>query len=155
MEEFFEKVLRHGVKAQRVRKDLYGRCGCLQEGDVQDGIAMDRRSLPVTAFILSIIAGALIIIQTALVVVLGSVSLLQTRDLAILGLVSGMAVLGGAWMMYRKADSHVWAGLVLIVFSITSIATGGGFILGAVLGFVAGILSIVWQGDEGEGSFLD
>ncbi|MBM4237216.1 MAG: hypothetical protein FJ151_01885 [Euryarchaeota archaeon] len=116
---------------------------------------MDNSELPVTAFILSIIAGALILIHTVLVVVLGSLYFLQTRDLAFIGLVSGGAVIVGAWKMYDNADSHIWAGLLILVFSIASIVAGGGFILGAVLGFVAGILSIIWQGEGGEGSFLD
>ncbi len=64
---------------------------------------------------------------------------------AAIGLVSGIIVLIGAVMIYvRPSKTPTW-GLLVLIFSITSFVGMGGFFVGAILGFVGGILALTWS----------
>ncbi|MEM3401448.1 MAG: DUF6114 domain-containing protein [Nitrososphaerota archaeon] len=63
----------------------------------------------------------------------------------LVNVVSGIVVLIGALMLYsRPKQVHMWGTLVLI-FSIISLVSMGGFIIGAILGIVGGALAIAWK----------
>ncbi|MEM1532340.1 MAG: DUF6114 domain-containing protein [Nitrososphaerota archaeon] len=63
----------------------------------------------------------------------------------LVNVVSGIVVLIGALMLYsRPKQAHMWGTLVLI-FSIISLVSMGGFIIGAILGIVGGALAIAWK----------
>ena len=63
-------------------------------------------------------------------------------NMSAVGVVSGAIVLIGALMMYYKpSESYKW-GVIVLVFSIISLFGMGGFLIGAVLGIVGGILAI-------------
>lgn len=64
---------------------------------------------------------------------------------AALGIVSGLLVLVGAVMMYTQPRQATTWGVVVLVFSIVSLSGGGGFFVGAILGFVGGILALTWK----------
>ncbi len=104
------------------------------------------------AFRLSLIAGVLIIINSALVGISAKwlPGLLPTlpgssgNDPALLlsisavGLISGILVLVGGLMMRLKPNyAKVW-GVWVAVFSIPSLISGGGLIVGFILGLVSG-----------------
>jgi len=61
------------------------------------------------------------------------------------GLIFAILVLVGAVMLWMKPQSHVAAGVIILLFSLFSIISGGGFIIGLILGIVGGILGIVWN----------
>jgi len=111
---------------------------------------------PTKAFLLSLIAGVLIVCNSALLGVAtrwfpkviptlpGSTvndSTLLYR-LAAIGLAFGVLVLLGAILLRIKpAHRRAW-GIMILVFSIPSIVTGGGFIIGVILGIIGGALAL-------------
>ncbi len=65
--------------------------------------------------------------------------------LAAIGIVSGIIVLIGAIMLYSQpAKASTW-GAIVLAFSIASLFGMGGFFLGAILGVLGGVLAIAWK----------
>jgi len=113
---------------------------------------MSQNEKPTKAFTLSLIAGILIISNSALLGVaatwfpwiiptLPGSSANDTTvliRLAAVGLIFGVLVLLGAIMLYSKpANKKAW-GIMIVLFSIPSVVTGGGFIIGFILGIIGG-----------------
>jgi hypothetical protein len=65
--------------------------------------------------------------------------------ITIVGLVSGVLILFGALMLNGKPASSKAIGTVIIVFSVPSIVTGGGFIIGFILGIIGGVKALRWK----------
>jgi len=83
------------------------------------------------------VAGILIISNTILA---NDTQTLYT--LTAIGLILGMLVLLAAILLHIKpVNKKVW-GIIIIVFSIPSVLTGGGFIIGFILGIIGGALSL-------------
>ncbi len=116
---------------------------------------------PTTAFVLSLIAGALILIGGGmgsffLGMMGGSSGMMGGRmmgfpgwefgiGLSVLGLIVGLIVIFGAIMLDSKPNEHRTWGAIILIFSILSILIGmGGFGLGAILGIIGGALAISW-----------
>jgi len=113
---------------------------------------MSRSEKPTKTFTLSLTAGILIIGNSAL---LGAAAtwfpwIIPTLPgssandttvlirLAAVGLIFGVLVLLGAIMLHIKpANKKAW-GIIIVVFSIPSVLTGGGFIIGFILGIIGG-----------------
>jgi Family of unknown function (DUF6114) len=117
---------------------------------------MSRSEKSTNAFILSLIAGIFIISNTVLLGVAarwfpGMIPTLPgstANDTSVLyrlsaiGLIFGVLVLLGAIMLHIKpANKKTW-GIIIIVFSMPSVITGGGFIIGFILGIIGGALAI-------------
>jgi len=64
---------------------------------------------------------------------------------AILGMVSGIVVLVGAVMLGSKIEQNTIWGTVIIAFSAIGLLGGGGFLVGSLLGFLAGLMAILWR----------
>jgi hypothetical protein len=65
--------------------------------------------------------------------------------LAVIGILSGIIILVGAIMIYNQpAKASAWGTLVL-AFSIVSLFGMGGFFFGAIMGVVGGILAMTWK----------
>ena len=61
------------------------------------------------------------------------------------GLISGLVVFGSGFMVRLRPDqSSVW-GLLVLVFSVLSFFGSGGFVLGAILGIVGGVMTLRWK----------
>jgi hypothetical protein len=59
--------------------------------------------------------------------------------LSAVGLVLGVIVLvGGVLQLLRPANKKAW-GVITIVFSVSSVIMGGGFMIGFILGILEGI----------------
>ncbi|MCS7125343.1 MAG: hypothetical protein NZ929_00290 [Aigarchaeota archaeon] len=120
------------------------------------------RDRPTAAFALSLIGGIFIIIGslvTALVTVLfGGVLMLipfvgglgaLIIVFGIIGLVFGIITLIGATMINSGDPSKVRTGSILVlIFSILSLLTGGGFIIGFILALIGSILGLTWKPSE-------
>lgn len=64
---------------------------------------------------------------------------------SLIGLVSGIIIIVGAVMLQsRPAEAQTW-GVLILVFSVISIFGTGGFVLGAILGIIGGILALTWK----------
>jgi hypothetical protein len=61
------------------------------------------------------------------------------------GLVSGIIVLVSAVMLLANLGQRRTWGILILVFSILSFIGLGGFIIGAVLGMVGGIMTLRWK----------
>jgi hypothetical protein len=122
--------------------------------------ALNRKSTK--DFTLSLIAGILIVSNSALLGVvarwfLGIMPTLpgsSTNDplvfytLSAIGILFGVLVTLGAILLRSKpANKKVW-GLMIIAFSIPSIITGGGFIIGFLLGIMGGKMSLSGNKNE-------
>jgi hypothetical protein len=108
---------------------------------------------PVTAFIISLIGGTLIL-AGALVVLYLYLLLLPSNIFAgadsyfesLLGLATGPAIMIIAVLFYTRPVHHVVYGSVVIVLSLVSwVSFLGGLFAGLILGVVGGVLIIVWQ----------
>lgn len=116
---------------------------------------MNKYEKPTKAFLLSLIAGIFIIINTALLGVatrwfpeiIPTIPGLENDTtvlyrLTAIGLLLGILVLLGALLLRIKpANKKAW-GILIIVFSIPSVITGGGFIIGFILGIIGGALTL-------------
>jgi hypothetical protein len=117
---------------------------------------MSRSEKPTKAFILSLIAGILILSNTVLIGVAarwfpGMIPTLPGSSandttvlyrLAAVGLIFGVLVLLGAIMLHIKPVNKKAWGIMIVVFSIPSVVTGGGFIIGFILGIIGGALAL-------------
>jgi len=61
------------------------------------------------------------------------------------GLISGAIVLGSGVMLQVNPNRRRAWGVLILVFSVLSFLGTGGFIVGAVLGIVGGILALTWK----------
>lgn len=103
-------------------------------------------------FVLSLIAGIIILINAVMFVALadfldlvGAVIPAFVTDifagLAAVGVVFAALVLIGAILIYMPGKETI-GGILVVVFSIFSIIIGGGFIIGLVLGIIGGALGL-------------
>jgi hypothetical protein len=100
-------------------------------------------------FAISLIAGILVLLDgIALIAVSGYVSSLTGYDLGSaigaiggLGIVFALIILFGAWLIYTPGKETL-GGILVLIFSIISIFTGGGFFIGLVLGIIGGALGL-------------
>jgi amino acid transporter len=104
------------------------------------------------AFTLSLVAGLLIVCNAVAVGVAGTYfpSIFPTlpgsdnnatvpfATIAVIALICGALVLIGAMMLRIKPENKKEWGILIAVFSIPSVITGGGFIIGFILGIVGG-----------------
>jgi hypothetical protein len=117
---------------------------------------MSQSEKPTKAFTLSLIAGILILSNTALLGVAarwfpGMIPTLpgsSANDTTVLyrltavGLIFGVLVLLGAILLRIKSVNKKAWGIMILVFSIPSVITGGGFIIGFILGIIGGALAL-------------
>jgi len=66
--------------------------------------------------------------------------------LGVLGLAAGIVVLASAVMLRVNPGQRKTWGVLILVFSILSFLGFGGFIVGAILGTVGGIMTLTWKG---------
>lgn len=110
---------------------------------------------PTKAFALSLIAGILIVSNTLLLgiattwfpeiipTIPGTVNdTAGLYRLTALGLIFGVLVLLGAILLHIQAVHKKAWGIIIVVFSIPSVITGGGFIIGFILGIIGGALAL-------------
>lgn len=65
--------------------------------------------------------------------------------IGLFGLVSGVIVLASAALLLAVPNQTRTWGVLILVFSILSFLGLGGFVIGAVLGIVGGILALRWK----------
>ncbi len=111
------------------------------------------------AFTLSLIAGILILINTTLLGVAttwfpGIIPTLpgssgndttMLYQLTAMGLIFGVLVVLGAVLLNRNPEHAKAWGILIIVFSLASVITGGGFVIGFILGMIGGASALRWK----------
>jgi hypothetical protein len=61
------------------------------------------------------------------------------------GLISGLVVLGSGIMVRIHPEQSGVFGVLILVFSVLSFFGSGGFVIGAILGIVGGIMTLRWR----------
>jgi len=81
------------------------------------------------------------------------------EGIGLFGLASGIIVLTSAILLMAVPSQRRTWGVLILVFSILSFLGIGGFVIGAILGIVGGILALRWkppvQQDEPRGNALN
>lgn len=111
-------------------------------------LEMARR--PAAAFILSLIAGILIVIVGFVVLVAGTILTISIGGAGgipgLYGAVCGILVIFGGLMLYSRPQRNIVWSVVIIVFSFLSLYGAlGGLYVGLILGVIGGILGIRWK----------
>ena len=110
-------------------------------------------------FTLSLIAGFLIVCNAVAVGVAGAYfpwifptlpgsdnnATVPFTTISVIALIFGVLVLFGAIMLRIKPENKKALGILIIVFSIPSVITGGGFIIGFIFGIIGGIKALRWK----------
>ena len=116
---------------------------------------MSQTTKPTKAFTLSLVAGILIVCNAVAVGIAGTWfpwifptlpgsadnATVPFTSIAAIGLICGVIVLFGAMMLRTKPENKKAWGIIVLVFSIPSVTTGGGFIIGFILGIIGGALA--------------
>ena len=111
---------------------------------------------PTAAFVLSLIGGIFILLDGILLAVVGSAIAIGglagsgtaggiVSAIGAIGVIFGLIIIIGGVMMYQKPQSHTMWGVIVLILSLISIITGGGFIIGLILGLIGGILALVFK----------
>ena len=127
-----------------------------RRGSLRGGNGLsDTRDWPLGGVILSLIGGVLVLADGALVAAAGGLA--SSLGLAGGGLIEGLGAVGAffglllivvAILLVVTPDHHLALGVAILIFSLLSIVSGGGFIIGLILGVIGGILGIIFQPDE-------
>jgi len=108
---------------------------------------------PTAAMVLAIIGGLFILLSGIWLAEVGSILSLLTSGLGggvlillgAFGAVLGVLILVLGVLVYIQPQHHVVFGALILLLSIISLTSLGGFILGFILALIAGILALVWK----------
>jgi hypothetical protein len=117
---------------------------------------MSQSEKPNRALTLSLIAGLLIVCNAVAVGVAGAYfpwifptlpgsdnnATVPFTSIAVIALICGALVLFAAIMLRIKPENKKAWGAIVLVFSIPSVITGGGFIIDFILGIIGGLLTL-------------
>jgi hypothetical protein len=122
---------------------------------------------PNTASILALVGGILILLCGMLIAAVGAFILpyidytkMQTPAnvinlpglvsgvvtmVGLFGLISGIIVLASAVMLRMYPTQRKTWGVLMLVFSVLSFFGVGGFVVGAIMGIVGGVMTLTWR----------
>lgn len=66
-------------------------------------------------------------------------------SVGLFGLISGVIVLVSGVMLRTNPSQRTLWGTLMLVFSVLSLFGTGGFVVGAILGIVGGIMTLTWR----------
>jgi hypothetical protein len=109
---------------------------------------LEAEEKPFVALTLSLISGGLILFFGLLY----NFNLIEplvhtdgTLFVLLTGLISGIMVLAGSIFLYINPEHHTSWGILIAVFSILSIFSLGGIVIGLICGILGGFLGIIWN----------
>lgn len=115
---------------------------------------------PTAAFVLSLLAGIFMLIDSILIITVASMLSLPVIPvsvhafliiiLGIVGVIISIFVIIGAIFINSGEEGKVrTGGILVLIFSIISLfVAGGGFFIGFILGLIGGILALVWKSSQ-------
>lgn len=125
---------------------------------------MSMKTKPVTAFVLSLIAGILMLLGGFMAYwrigwmgwwmhgMMGWYSWYPGAILypfGIIGIVFGILVIVSSILLYTNPENHELFGILILIFSVASVPSYmGGMGLGLALGIIGGVLAIIWKPSE-------
>jgi len=120
---------------------------------------MNQSKKSTKTFTLSLIAGILIVCNAVTVGIAGTWfpwifptlpgsennATVPFTEIAAIGLICGVLVIFGAIMLcITPKNMKAWS-IIIIAFSVPSVITGGGFIIGFILGIIGGAKALKWK----------
>ena len=109
------------------------------------GNKMATQNKPTAAFVLVLIGGIFTLLEGIAVAIIGA----EIFFLARIGveIISGIIMIVAAVLMNNTNISkvHMWSEAALL-FTIIGLASGGGFVIGFILGLIGSILGLVYKG---------
>ncbi len=66
----------------------------------------------------------------------------------LISMISGIVVIIGAIQLYSSPHRNQTWGTMIIVFAVISLFGTGGFLIGAILGIIGGILALIWRPEK-------
>ncbi len=104
---------------------------------------------PTTAFILSLIGGIFVLLVGLALAVIGAAVTFFIAGIGgifgLWGVVCGIIMIVGGTMMNGHPNQHAMWGTIVLIFSILSLASSGGLIIGFILGLIGGASGIAWR----------
>lgn len=121
--------------------------------DLREGRPADGRKRPAGVVSLGLSGAALIALQSTWAVLFGGLAEspqgpgwgLSIQVLGGLGLAEAVGLALASLFAYTLVRSHTTLGIVMISLSLLSLYSGGGLILGTLLGYVGGLLAIAYR----------
>jgi hypothetical protein len=133
---------------------------------------MTNEERPNTAYIVSLIGGIFILVgSVAMAFMVGSgywwmgmngnhFSMMGSFSLdsgfmyllSAFGVACGIVVLIGSLLLNRRPKEAATWGAIILIFSILSFVDMGGFIIGALLGIIGGVMALTWEGAKKKSS---
>lgn len=115
---------------------------------------------PSTAYILSLIGGALIALYGVLETIFAAIYSSTLESIVpgatgivvaygLIGLILGVIIIVFSMRMKSDPSSAKTSGILVLVFSLIGLIGGGGFFIGTILALVGGIMAITWKAPEG------
>ena len=111
---------------------------------------------PMWSFALSLVSGILVLLEGLVRIIRGeAISFLAsdevrrrffgflTRVDGVIGLILGIIIIVGAILIYNSSSTVAAGSIVVLVFSLASIISGGGWLIGLILGLIGGILGLL------------
>jgi hypothetical protein len=71
-------------------------------------------------------------------------------SVGVFGLISGIIVLVSGVMLRTNSSQRTLWGTLILVFSVLSFLGTGGFVIGAILGIIGGIMALTWRAPAGQ-----
>jgi hypothetical protein len=104
---------------------------------------------PGAAYIISLIGGIFVILGGVIIAVLGAAFTFMLGGIGgifgVLGVGWGILIIVFASRLNSDPGSHSTSGALIIVFSVLSFLGTGGFIVGAVIGIITGVMILRWK----------
>ena len=123
-----------------------------EKSDAQPAL---RTHKAVVGFALSLVSGILVLIQGIMRFIRGKfleigIDFIRRRILAgvafqvvgVIAVVFAILIIIGAFLIYSPGN-EMTGGIIVLVFAVLSIITGGGFLAGFILGIIGGILGLL------------
>ncbi len=113
----------------------------------------EKKKRATAGFIVSLIAAILILLNaifvSAIIGIIGAVGFKELMPIVaggliiytVVGVIFAVLVLIGAILIYIPGKEVV-GGILVIIFSLLSVITGGGFLIGLILGIIGGALGL-------------
>ena len=114
---------------------------------------------PLAAFLLSLIGGLLILANSSAFLfgmammgfggMMGGMGMMGPAlmgfpwFMSVLALVFGVLIILGATILYTRPEQAQTWGIVILILSVLSLLSGGGFFVGSILGILGGVLALI------------
>ena len=110
------------------------------------GNKMAAQNKPTAAFVLVLIGGIFNLLGGIAVAIIGGAATFFLSRIGV-GIISGIIMIVAAVLMNNTNISkvHMWSEAALL-FTIIGLASGGGFVIGFILGLMGSILGLVYKG---------